>query len=492
MLTLQASYACVTVAPMLRKQDSLPHAASRVEDHMVQRVTRRALFKMKKGKGKLISATEWVLENTRRTYLPRTRDVPVLLDLGAELRRTSVRSWSSEAAAYRSFERYVFDLCSPDPAALDGLHRRSNEIIGAGLGPRYAVRTTTPEGREVFPHLFEERLICKRLEAVLGPRFERTFSDALVAYRVGASPMRALEKARAASRTYRYAAKTDVTSYFKGIDIPLLRDSLATIPWMDPSLVEVVVARAQPLWIRGCGDNATEVTPRHLLPGAPLAPLFANIVLDRILVKPLLREFRDTVVLFVYADDIIVFSDCPIRVMKVLERTGELLRASSDRLTIHPWKTTEPVDVRMEEIVWLGKSLRGRSIRTPYHTLVARAQELARVEGESDLLQRAGALVDNLTSDDLRTYERSVRGVVKDYGDKRVEREVSRLVADRRSGKGGETHGPTYPDAYLPLDEILDPPAGRSNKASHGCNAECARGKEDNAQQTGIEQGSRI
>jgi hypothetical protein len=74
---------------------------------------------------------------------------------------------------------------------------------------------------------FRDRVVHHALRTVTEPLFERSFSAASFVNRVGKGTHRALDRAQALARRFRYVLQFDVEQFFPAIDHCILRATLA-------------------------------------------------------------------------------------------------------------------------------------------------------------------------------------------------------------------------------------------------------------------------
>lgn len=145
---------------------------------------------------------------------------------------TTLASWSNLLLAFQKAARgkrgreaaatFEFSLA-------DNLLELQSELLQG----RYRPGTYThflihePKRRKISAAPFRDRIVHHALHNVIGPRFERLFSDASFANRKGRGTHRAVDRFQQFARQYRYVLRCDIVKHFPSIDHAVLRSTLA-------------------------------------------------------------------------------------------------------------------------------------------------------------------------------------------------------------------------------------------------------------------------
>ena len=143
-----------------------------------------------------------------------------------------IRSWENLRIAYRKASRgkrgrsaaaaFEYNLADNLLALQDELEQQTYR---PGAYDSFIIRD--PKRRLISAASFRDRLVHHALFAVTEPLFERSFSAASFANRVGKGTHRALDRAQALARRFRYVLQFDVEQFFPAIDHRILRATLA-------------------------------------------------------------------------------------------------------------------------------------------------------------------------------------------------------------------------------------------------------------------------
>jgi retron-type reverse transcriptase len=205
--------------------------------------------------------------------------------------------------------RFLFDL-EPN---LCSLHR---ELLTGTWEPG-AYRTfwiRDPKPRMISAAPFRDRVVHHAVTGVLERVFEPRFTASSFASRRGFGQHKALHKARAACRRYRYVLKCDIRKYFPSMDHLILKELLEEAIKCRPTLdlVSAIIdgSNAQEE-VTALFPGDTLFTPLERRKGLPIgnqtSQFFANVYLNA-LDHFVLRELRPALYLR-YVDDFVVFGD---------------------------------------------------------------------------------------------------------------------------------------------------------------------------------------
>jgi retron-type reverse transcriptase len=209
-------------------------------------------------------------------------------------------------------------------------------------GPYRCFAMADPKPRLISAAPFRDRVVHHALTQVLEPVFEKRFSSDSFACRKGMGTHRALERAQAGARRYRYVLKCDVRKYFPSIDHEVLKELLARAVKCRPTLrlAGCIIDASNPQEDAAAyypGDDL--FTPWERRRGLPLgnqtSQFFANVYLDP-LDQAVNRQLRPPVYAR-YVDDFVLFGDSK-EVLAGARRCieDELCRL---RLSMHPGKS---------------------------------------------------------------------------------------------------------------------------------------------------------
>ena len=212
-------------------------------------------------------------------------------------------------------------------------------------GPYRTFTVADPKPRVISAAPFRDRVVHHALTSLLEPPFERRFIRDSYACRTGYGTHRALDRARAACRTFPYVLKCDVARYFPSIDHAILMQQLAKVVACDATLglaARIVEGFALPAALRADpvyfpGDSLfTPVDRPHGLPlGNQTSQFFANVYLNPF--DPfVVRRLRPGCYVR-YVDDLLLFGHDPRSLLAQRQAIAEWLARL--RLVVHPRKT---------------------------------------------------------------------------------------------------------------------------------------------------------
>jgi len=209
-------------------------------------------------------------------------------------------------------------------------------------GPYRCFPIRDPKPRLISAAPFRDRVVHHALTQVLEPVFEKRFSKDSFACRKGFGSHRALARAKAGARRYRYVLKCDVRKYFPSIDHQILKELLARAVKCRHTLdlaariIDASNAQEEAVSYFPGDDLFTTFERRRGLPlGNQTSQFFANVYLDP-LDQAVNRQLRADIYSR-YVDDFLLFGDSKERLAQL--RAGieeELCRL---RLQMHPGKS---------------------------------------------------------------------------------------------------------------------------------------------------------
>lgn len=234
-----------------------------------------------------------------------------------------------------------------------------------------------------------------RMNQLLAPVLDLTFSPSSVGYRKGRSREQALDMIREAIREgHRYVVEADIEDFFPSVDhVGLERDLDRVLPRADGIMRHLIAAVLRaPFAIEG----ALQRRERGLAQGSPLSPVLANLYLDAFDADIRARGGR----LVRYADDFVIL--CRDR------REAEQLLAEAQRslealgLGLKTGKTA--VKAIAEGFDFLGERIDERSAEDPVAGLLPQKKPLVitepflmlAVNGDAIDVKRAGQLVETI------------------------------------------------------------------------------------------------
>jgi RNA-directed DNA polymerase len=235
-----------------------------------------------------------------------------------------------------------------------------DELVGQTYqpGPYTNFRLDDRKRRLVSAAPFRDRVVHHALCNIIEPIWERKFIFDSYANRKGKGTHRALDRAQAFSRRYRYVLQGDIVQCFPSIDHAVLRGLLAR-SIADPQtlwLIDQILASGAHVhdgdyvmqWFEG-DDLFAAARPRGLPIGNLTSQFWANVYLNELdqFVK---RELRCAAYVR-YVDDWLLFADDKAQLWEWKSRLGEFLQ--SLRLIMHPRKSTVyPVSSGLPFLGW--------------------------------------------------------------------------------------------------------------------------------------------
>lgn len=202
-----------------------------------------------------------------------------------------------------------------------------------------------PKRRKISAAPFRDRVVHHALCNVIEPIFECRFSDASFACRVGKGTHRALDRAQAFARQYRYVLQGDVVQFFPSVDHQVLRSLLARriadprvmtlIDLILDSGAGVLANEYTPQWFPGDDLFTPFERPRGLPIGNLTSQFWGNVVMNE-LDTFVAQELR-TGAYVRYADDLLLFSDDKAQLHAWREQISACLGRL--RLVLHDRKT---------------------------------------------------------------------------------------------------------------------------------------------------------
>ncbi len=209
-------------------------------------------------------------------------------------------------------------------------------------GPYRTFVVREPKPRLISAAPFRDRVVHHALTRVLEPVLERRFSRDSFACRRGMGSHRALARAKAGCRRFRYVLKCDVVKYFPSVDHDILKALLARAVACPRTLdlAALVVDGSNPqVEAVAYFPGDTLFTPYERRRGLPLgnqtSQFFANVYLDP-LDQVVARRLRPG--LYVrYVDDFLLFADDRVWLEEALAEVESFL--SRLRLRVHPRKS---------------------------------------------------------------------------------------------------------------------------------------------------------
>ncbi len=211
-------------------------------------------------------------------------------------------------------------------------------------GPYRSFIIYDPKKRKISAAPFRDRVVHHALCNVIEPIYEPRFVYDSYANRVGKGTHRALDRAQAFARRYRYVFKADIETFFPAIDHAILKSILwRHIACPDTRrLMETIIDSGQGIladqyrlrWFPG-DDLLSAVRPRGLPIGNQTSQFWANVYLNPLdhFIK---RELKCRAYVR-YVDDFLLFADDK-RTLHDWRRGIEDYLAAL-RLTVHPDKS---------------------------------------------------------------------------------------------------------------------------------------------------------
>jgi retron-type reverse transcriptase len=199
-----------------------------------------------------------------------------------------------------------------------------------------------PKPRLISAAPFRDRVVHHALTQVVEPVFERRFSSASFACRVGLGTHAAVDRAQRGARDFPYVLKCDVRKYFASIDHAILKNLLARAVKCPPTLhlVARIIDGSNPqpdATVYFPGDDL--FTPQQRRRGLPLgnqtSQFFANVYLNP--VDQLLERYWRPGEYARYVDDLAIFDSSLPRLREMRDAVERQL--CDLRLRLHPGKS---------------------------------------------------------------------------------------------------------------------------------------------------------
>ena len=199
------------------------------------------------------------------------------------------------------------------------LNKMQREIIdgNVSVGKYHSFVITDPKKRNIYAASFDERVLHHAIMNVCHEYFERTMIYDTYATRIDKGVYKALDKAKAASRKYKYVAKLDFRKYFDTISHHILKEKLLRI-FKDKKLLDILSQVIDTYSVKeGKGIPIGNLTSQY----------FANYYLSSLdhyvkeeLKVPIYIRYMDDILLF--ENDREILKNCVDLVMKY--STGKL------------------------------------------------------------------------------------------------------------------------------------------------------------------------
>lgn len=213
-----------------------------------------------------------------------------------------------------------------------------------------------PKRRLISAAPFRDRVVHHALCNVIEPLLERSFVTDSYANRLGKGTHRALGRAQAYARRFRYVLQLDIRQFFPSIDHAILQELLSR-KIVDPAMLwlidEILASGAGVLAEEYCmvyfpGDDLFAANrPRGLPIGNLTSQFWGNVYLNP-LDHCIKRELR-CLGYVRYVDDLLLFANEKSFLWEWMEKVAQ--RLATLRLTVHPGAHPRPV---MEGIPFLG------------------------------------------------------------------------------------------------------------------------------------------
>ncbi len=135
------------------------------------------------------------------------------------------------------------EVCEFREDFLKNINKLREQLLSGNvkLGNYRLFKIFDPKERVICAAPFSERVLHHALIHVCEPYFERHFIDDTYACRKGRGTCKALEKAQANTRKYKYFVKLDVRKYFDSIDHAILKQKLERL-FKDRTLLHIFSA----------------------------------------------------------------------------------------------------------------------------------------------------------------------------------------------------------------------------------------------------------
>jgi hypothetical protein len=212
-------------------------------------------------------------------------------------------------------------------------------------GGYYSFYIRDPKYRLVSAAPFRDRVVHHALCNVIEPLFERTFIGDSYGNRIGKGTHRALDRAQALAKRYRYVLQCDVRQYFPSVDHAILRSILARkiadpdVLWLIDRILEsgerVLADEYTMVYFPG-DDLFAANRPRGLPIGNLTSQFWANVYLNELdqFVK---RELHCRAYLR-FVDDFLLFAEDKATLWTWKAAIRE--RLATLRLTLHERSST--------------------------------------------------------------------------------------------------------------------------------------------------------
>jgi RNA-directed DNA polymerase len=264
----------------------------------------------------------------------------------------AICSWENLRLAYRKASRGKRGknaAASFEYELADNLLELQEQLLAKTYQPGeyHSFHIHEPKRRLISAAPFRDRVVHHALCNVIEPSFEPSFSYDSYANRVGKGTHRALDRAQAFARRFRYLLQCDVEQFFPAIDHPILRATLARkindpdVLWLlDRILASGVGVLAEEYCMRYFpGDTLWDgLRPRGLPIGNLTSQFWANCYLSPFdhFVR---RELRCPGYLR-YVDDFLLFANDKGTLWAW--RGAIIQRLARLRLTVHPGAHPRP------------------------------------------------------------------------------------------------------------------------------------------------------
>lgn len=234
-----------------------------------------------------------------------------------------------------------------------------------------------------------------RMNQLLAPVLDLTFSPSSVGYRKGRSREQALAMIREAIREgHRFVVEADIEDFFPSVEHTRLeRDLDRVLPRADSLMRHLVSAVLRAPFLI---DGALQHRERGLAQGSPLSPLLANLYLDAFDAEIRARGGR----LVRYADDFVILCRDRLEAERLLAEAGRSLEALG--LGLKPGKTG--VKAIADGFQFLGERIDERSAEDPVAALLPQKKPLVitepylmlAVNGDAIDVKRGGQLLETI------------------------------------------------------------------------------------------------
>ena len=205
-----------------------------------------------------------------------------------------------------------------------------------------------PKRRLISAAPFRDRVVHHALCNLIEPIFERNFIHDSYANRIGKGTHRALDRAQAFARRYRYVLQCDLRQFFPSIDHAILQMELARklddekVLWLCERIIEsgIGVLREEYEMVYFEDDNLLAANrPRGLPIGNLTSQFWANVYMNPF--DHFVKRGLGCKAYLRYVDDFLLFAEDK----KVLSEWKQAIgsRLARLRLTIHPHAQPRPV-----------------------------------------------------------------------------------------------------------------------------------------------------